>query len=163
METKPSHESYTEYEYYDVPSSGIIETRPKCGPKGVLTQGINDEEYLYEKPISCLNRMAIFSSPDIVYYDVEPDNFEPEGEYVIDQMSHAQKNLQNSSSTSTNGQLRAKKEIQQDVYDEDGYTLARPESHDDEHVPEVPKMNERQKQTEKPSDKKFLLFCIGIL
>ena len=70
METKPSYESYTEYEYYDVSQTGIIGTRPHRGSKAVLTQAINDEEYLYEKPLSSQNRKATFSSPDIAYYDV---------------------------------------------------------------------------------------------
>ena len=46
MEIKPSHESYTEYEYYDVSPTGMIGTHPHRGSKGGLTQAINDEEYL---------------------------------------------------------------------------------------------------------------------
>ena len=95
MEIQPSHESYTEYEYYDAPPTGLIGTHPDCGSKGGLTQAINDEEYLYENPISSQNGKATFSSPDIVYYDVKPDNFEPEGEYVIDRMPHVQNHMQN--------------------------------------------------------------------
>ena len=40
--------------------------------------------------------------------------------------------------------------------------MARPGSHDDEHVPEMPKTNEHTKQKEKSSKNKFGLLCIGV-
>ena len=129
----------------------------------VVPQVMNDEEYLYETPFSYNNRQTSCTRPDIVYYDADPDYFEPEGEYIIDHMPHVQKEMQSNLDTTTSGKSRTQKAIQQDVYDEDGYTLARPGSHDDEHVPEMPKINDREKQTEKSCKKKFWLIGIGVL
>ena len=78
-------------------------------------------------------------------------------------MPHVQKDIQSNLSTTTTGKPRAQKAIQQDVYDEDGYTLARSGSHDDEHVPEMPKVNKCAKQTEKSFKQKFGLIGIGVL
>ena len=121
METKPSHESYTEYEYYDVPPTGMIGTH------------------------------------------LEHDNFDPEGEYVIDQMPHVQKHMQDNLRAPTTGQSRTPRTIQQDVYDEDGYTLARHGAHDDINVPERPKTNDSPNQSVKSSNKKFWFIGIGVL
>ena len=156
-------ESYVEYEFYNVPPTAITAAPSHRSSKVVVPQAMNDEEYLYETPFSYNKRHTSCTRPDIVYYDADPDYFEPEGEYIIDQMPHVQKDIQSNLGPTTAGKPRTQKAIQQDVYDEDGYTLARPGSHNDEHVPEIPKMNERVKQTEKSSKKKFGLFCIGII
>ena len=163
MESKQSIESYAEYACYNSPPTTITAAPSPPRSQVVAPQVMNDEEYLYETAFSYNNRYTSCTRPDIVYYDADPDYFEPEGEYIIDQMPHVQKDIQSKLGTTTTGKPRAQKAIQQDVYDEDGYTLARSGSHDDEHVPEMPKVNKCAKQTEKSFKKKFGLIGIGVL
>ena len=55
MDIQPSHKSYTEYDYYDVPPTGMTGKPSHHGSKTVSTQVIDDGEILYEKPISSKN------------------------------------------------------------------------------------------------------------
>ena len=121
METKSSHVPYVEYDFY--------ETQQPTAPEPTLMYGTDDGEYLYEKPNASRLRQTIFSSQEVVYYDVEPDYFEPEAEYIVERPAHAEENLPKHSTETEKGSQSRKKVIQ-DVYDEDGYTLARPDSYD---------------------------------
>ena len=163
MESKQSIESYAEYEFYNVPPTTITAAPSHRRSKAVVPQVMNDEEYLYETPFSYNNRQTSCTRPGIVYYDADPDYFEPEGEYIIDQIRHVQKGIHSNLGATTTCKPRTQKPVQQDVYDEDGYTLARPGAHDDENVSEMPKTNVQTKQEEKSSKKKFGLICIGVL
>ena len=91
MESKKRSESYVEYEFYDVPPTAITAAPSHRGSKVVVPQIMNDEEYFYETPFSYNNRHTSCTRPDIVYYDADPDYFEPEGEYIIDQTPHVQR------------------------------------------------------------------------
>ena len=101
METDCPNESYVEYEYHGSSPIGMNETSPPICSRPPLNDAVYDEEYVYDQPKLSSNRHASFSRPEVVYYDVDPD-FEPHGEYVIDQLSHKQKNLPNNSGNSTN-------------------------------------------------------------
>ena len=47
------------------------------------------------------------------------------------------------------------------MYNEDGYTLARPGSHEDNEVPDIRTKKDESNVTAKSSNKKTMLICVG--
>ena len=58
---------------------------------------------------------------------------------------------------------KQEKKIQQDVYNEDGYTLARPGSHEDNEVPDTRTKKDESNETKKSSNKKIMVICVGFV
>ena len=83
-----------------------------------------NEEYVYWGSNASNDRRANDREADVVYYDIDPTHFEPEPEYLV-----SPQDVNHSIMRNTKGANSRKSEIScpsgQDVYDEDGYTLAR--------------------------------------
>ena len=149
MENNPSHQSYVDYGYCDAPT-------PRR--KG-LDNAAYDGEYLYETQKPSNNRRITFAKQDATYYDTDPDYYEPDSEYIEENHPIPPAQFPNHSSKSTRNS-KPSRPVQQDVYDEDGYTLAREDSHPD-----------NEKKVEKDdsnknlscSNKKIGLLCCGLL
>ena len=155
MENKSSKLSYVEYDFYETPQPTAHES--------TLRHGAEDGEYLYEKPNPSRLEQMVASNLDVVYYDVGPDPFEPEAEYIVEYPSNTKQNLPNNSTEMTK-ESRSGKKVIQDVYDEDGYCLARSNSHE---VAEINVQRNTTKQrnseeTEGTRQKKIVLIVIGI-
>ena len=118
-----------------------------------------DGEYLYEIP-----NKATFSNPDVAYYTVEPNYFEPEVEYIVERQSNTKEN-QPKRSTDTEKGFQSRKKVIQDVYDENGYTLARPYSNavEETNVPRNIATQKNSNQTEGSRKKKIVLIVVGII
>ena len=156
MENTSSHQPDVEYDFYEPPQPSVRGS--------TLRYGSQDGEYLYEKPTPSKHQQATFSNVGVVYYDVEPDSFEPEAEYIVEYPSRTKKNEPKSSTEMAKGSKSGKKVIQ-DVYDEDGYTLARPYSNvaKETNRPRNTIKKEDSNQTEGNGKKKIVSIVIGII
>ena len=49
------------------------------------------------------------------------------------------------------------------MYNEDGYTLARPGSNEDNEVPDTKTKKDESNETKKSSNKKIMVICVGLV